>query len=93
MVHGPQNTADNQVIAPLAAFLARNSERDPAPVCIGDCNGDGEVSISELISLLNIALGTATCDVCPSACDLEPISIDVVIAAVNSALNGCNLPL
>lgn len=88
-----ENTADNQVINPLAAFLARNSERDPAPSCPGDCDGDGAVSISELISLLNIALGAQPCDVCPSACDLEPISIDVVIAAVNSALSGCNLPL
>ncbi|MDX2167220.1 MAG: hypothetical protein SF182_09160 [Deltaproteobacteria bacterium] len=82
-------TADNQVIDPLLAFLARNSQRDAAPPCPGDCNGDGEVSINELITALNVALGAAPCSVCPVTCEQDPISINYLIAAVSAALSGC----
>jgi hypothetical protein len=66
----------------------------PAPArgqCIGDCNGDGMVSINELILGVNIALGTASVDDCPA---FDPdgngmVGINELIAAVNNALNGC----
>ncbi|HVM95074.1 MAG TPA: hypothetical protein VMT89_01740 [Candidatus Acidoferrales bacterium] len=62
-----------------------------AAACVGDCNGDGEVTIDELISGVNIALGTTDLSVCPafdSNGDGE-VTIDEVLTAVNSALNGC----
>jgi hypothetical protein len=34
-----------------------NTGTPPTPSCVGDCNGDGEVTINELITGVNIALG------------------------------------
>jgi len=58
--------------------------------CAGDCNGDGQVTIDELITLVNVSLGEAPL-ACPSA-DLNgdgTISIDELMVAVNNALLGC----
>ena len=59
--------------------------------CPGDCDGSGEVTINELITLVNIALGSAPLSAC-AAGDLDHdgmIAINELITAVNSALNGC----
>jgi len=55
----------------------------------GDCNGDGMVSISELITGVNIALGNLPVTACP-AFDTNRdgrVTIEELIAAVNAALN------
>jgi YVTN family beta-propeller protein len=65
----------------------------PASSCAGDCNGDGEVAINEIILGVNIALGSASIDECP-AFDSDPdgeVAINELIAAVNAALTGCPL--
>lgn len=62
-----------------------------ALACIGDCNGDRSVTIDELVTMVNIALGTTPLTVC-SAGDANSdseITIDEIIGAVNNALNGC----
>jgi hypothetical protein len=62
----------------------------PLP-CAGDCDGNGRVSIAELIAGVSIALRTASVDIC-RACDTSgdgTVSIGEIIAAVNKALNGC----
>jgi hypothetical protein len=59
--------------------------------CAGDCDGDGTVAINELISGVNIALGTAPVSTC-EACDANEdgmVSISELIGAVNNALAGC----
>jgi subtilisin-like proprotein convertase family protein len=63
----------------------------PATTCVGDCDDDGEVSISELIRGVNIALELASLDQCP-AFDRNgngAVEISELIAAVNNALDGC----
>ena len=59
--------------------------------CGGDCNGDGEVTVNELITMVNIALGTADVSTCLAgdADSSGGITINEIIAAVNNALNGC----
>lgn len=60
-------------------------------VCAGDCNGDEDVTIDELIRMVNIALGTAEVGQC-SAGDGNgdgEITIDEIVRAVNVALGGC----
>jgi hypothetical protein len=55
----------------------------------GDCNGDGMVTINELIIGVNIALGNLPIASCP-AFDTDrngQVSIDELIQAVNNALN------
>jgi len=62
-----------------------------AQSCPGDCDGSGDVTVNELIVMVNIALGSAPVSDCPAG-DADGngvISINEVIAAVNAALNGC----
>jgi glucose/arabinose dehydrogenase len=59
--------------------------------CVGDCGGDGTVTVDELLTMVNIALGNS--DV--SACNVgdvngdRHITVDEIITAVNNALNRC----
>ena len=63
----------------------------PAALCAGDCNGDGMVTVNELLTMVNIGLGTADVSTCRAG-DTNVdgmITINEVLAAVNNALNGC----
>ena len=62
-----------------------------APACTGDCDGKGSVTVDELITMVNIALGSAEMSACKAA-DANGdgrISVDELIEAVNRALSGC----
>jgi hypothetical protein len=73
----------------LVGIVARQAAAAPQPQCIGDCDGDRKVAINELVSLVNIALGTGTAAACASGtCDGE-VEISCLVRAVNSALDGC----
>jgi hypothetical protein len=59
--------------------------------CVGDCYCDGDVSISEIITCVNIALGNAPLSTC-SACDPDgdgQVEIHELILAVTAAMDGC----
>lgn len=63
----------------------------PPPSCVGDCDGDRVVTINELITMVNFALGSAPVTTC-NAGDLNGdtvITIDEIIRAVNAVLTGC----
>ena len=65
-----------------------------APVrgsCVGDCNGDGSVTIDELIVGVNIALGQAALAACSplNADGNGEVSIDELVRGVNAAAVGC----
>jgi hypothetical protein len=66
----------------------------PTPIevaCPGDCNRDGSVTVNELLTLVNIALGNTNVSACLAG-DLNhdgQISISEILAAVNAALSGC----
>jgi hypothetical protein len=63
--------------------------------CVGDCNGDGAVTINELVTIVAIDLGIAPTSTCPaSQCDCGlPLAIFpgicCAIRSVSNALNGC----
>ncbi|MBX3025908.1 hypothetical protein KF840_13455 [bacterium] len=59
--------------------------------CPGDCNGDGQVAINELITLINVALGNSPIGVCDAFCSDAPLDISCLIRMVNNALDGCPL--
>jgi plastocyanin len=62
-----------------------------AAACSGDCDGDGAVTVNELVLGVNIALGSTAIGLCPSF-DAEgdgEVTINELITAVSSALNGC----
>ena len=65
----------------------------PPLTCVGDCGGDGEVTINDLLLMVNIALGNLPVSSC-TAGDANhdgEITINEILAAVNNALNGCPL--
>lgn len=69
------------VLAPHETFAA----------CAGDCGGDGQVTVDELVQGVNIALDNTPLSQCPvfdSSGDGQ-VTINELISAVNSALNGC----
>ena len=59
--------------------------------CGGDCGGDGLVTVNELITGVNIALGSAATTQCLSldANDDGQVAVNELVAAVANALAGC----
>ncbi|MBI3785312.1 MAG: trypsin-like serine protease, partial [Deltaproteobacteria bacterium] len=56
--------------------------------CYGDCSGDGQVTINEILTGVNIALGNASVAAC-IAFDFNAdgaVTIDEILSAVNAAL-------
>jgi YVTN family beta-propeller protein len=96
MVHAV-DTGSNAIEATLPVGLtpfAWGQFIRPPVRCAGDCDGDGEVGIGELISGVNIAVGRAAVDTC-MACDLngdDVITVADLVRAIGSALNGCPFP-
>ena len=90
--HITPNGPPTQVIgnADFGVIYRRGTFVGPAPTCVGDCNGDGSVTIDELLSMVNIALGNpgSACAAGDANSDGQ-ITIDEVLMAVNAALSGC----
>ena len=59
--------------------------------CIGDCDGSGSVTVDDLVTGVNIALGLRPLSDC-SSFDVDgsgTITVEELILGVNSALRGC----
>jgi len=88
------------------AFYVQPHDGDPASVffsriapvassCAGDCDGDEQVRIDELMLGVAIALGNTEAGEC-RAMDRnsdQRVAVDELVAAVGYALNGCPLTL
>ncbi len=63
--------------------------------CLGDCGGDGEVTVDEIITMVNIALGSQPVSSCPvgDANGDGEVTIDEIIQAVNSLLTSECIPV
>ena len=62
------------------------------PACLGDCDASGDVTVNEIIIMVNIALGNTPC--CATCMAADPnntgqVIVTQIIAAVNNALNSC----
>ncbi len=71
--------------------LAAGERRALAQACAGDCNGDGQVSIDELIIGVDISLGGRPITACP-AFEVMPdgqVTISELVLAVRNASEGC----
>lgn len=70
---------------------------DPTPTatviaaCAGDCDLDRQVTVDELLTMVNIGLGLRAADVCPAGDTSADgtITVDEILAAVSRALEGC----
>jgi len=62
-----------------------------ALACVGDCNGDGHVTVDEILTLVNVALNATPLADCPAgdANDDQEITIDEILRAVHNAVSGC----
>ncbi len=87
-------TVNESANGPLAVPLTASNGQltiAGAPPCPGDCNGDGTVTVDELITGVGIALGNLPLTACP-AFDQDndgEVSVNELVDAVNAALNGC----
>ena len=73
------------------ARLAAGTE--PTATCTGDCRGIRTVGIDDIITLVGIALGDSEPSTCPNGITTgEPVTVAMIIAAVNNALHGCATP-
>ncbi len=80
----------------VGAAVAASPTTAPTPGsgCAGDCNGDGQVTVDEILTMVNIALGTSMVTDCLAG-DTNgdgEITVDEIVAAVGNALNGCMMP-
>lgn len=80
----------------LAVTVAAVAGQAPAeiPACPGDCRGDGEVTVDDILIAVAISIGQTPLSACPAA-DANgdgEVTVDDVIAAVNAALFGCPTP-
>ena len=79
---------------PTATFTATplpSVTATPGLGCAGDCNGDGAVTINELVTAVGLALDDRPPTGCP-AIDVGGdghVTIDELVRAVTNALGGC----
>ncbi len=87
----PTATATSSDSATPTASATSVASTSPDLVCPGDCSDDREVSISDLIRAVSIALGALPLGACPTVdTNVDGIvSIAELIGAVNNALNAC----
>jgi len=66
----------------------------PVP-CVGDCNGNGQVTIDDILTMVDIALGNVDVSACLAgdANHDGQITVDEILRAVNAALRGCAVSL
>lgn len=59
--------------------------------CVGDCNGDGAVTVDELVRGLQAGLGTLSSSLCPSLdADTDGVvAVDEIVRAVRASVLGC----
>ena len=85
----PAQAASQPRSAPEHMDLVKTQEVSVEPACIGDCDSDGRVTVSELVRLVRIVLGLT--DI---ACGTftQGTSVDALVRAVNKSLRGCDTP-
>jgi len=68
------------------------SPQPTSPPCAGDCDGHRSVTLDNLVSMVNMALGNASASTCVAG-DVNhdnEITVDEILSAVNNARNGCD---
>lgn len=75
-------------------FLLFLSAVSPVAACVGDCDANDEVTVDEVVTGVNIALGAIGVDVCErfDANGDNEVTVDEILRAVSAALDGCPSP-
>ncbi|MFI5399240.1 MAG: choice-of-anchor Q domain-containing protein [Candidatus Binatia bacterium] len=76
---------------PTATHTATPTPTASPISCVGDCNRAGSVTVDEILTMVNIALGNSPISDClPGDANNDgQITVDEILTAVNNALNGC----
>jgi fibronectin-binding autotransporter adhesin len=84
-------TAATATATPTVTLVPTPTATGPAPACTGDCNGDGVVTVNEIIVGVNIALGNSPLSACRrfDADNDGRVMIPELIQAVGNVLSGC----
>jgi hypothetical protein len=72
--------------------LAVSPTKNASQMCGGDCDNNGTVTVDEIVTRVNIALGSLSLDLCPRFdCNgIGRVTVDCIVKAVDAALNGCD---
>jgi hypothetical protein len=84
-----------QATVVITSFLgAVISEPAIGQDCVGDCDGDTVVTVDELVTMVNIALGNRPVDDCLAgdANSDDRVTVDELVTSVRIALAGCQQP-
>lgn len=86
-----QTMTDAFTATPTVRATLRATETATVDRCTGDCDGGGEVTVNEIIAMVNVTLGSAPASTCTRGDGDRngEITINEIIAAVNNALRGC----
>jgi hypothetical protein len=62
-----------------------------ATPCAGDCNRDGNVTVDEVVTAINVALGLDSLTACTAADEdtNDGVTVDELVSAVDSSIHGC----
>jgi hypothetical protein len=79
------------LVAVAAVSLYSSAEGLALAQCTGDCGVDGTVAVDELVTMVEISLGTQDLSRCTAGDENADgqITINELICAVGNALNGC----
>lgn len=91
MVHTTFSSRVPRALTTAAAAMYLLGAPAAAQACPGDCDGDGVVSVNELVMMVTMALGMRDMEACPSA-DANgdgEVTIAELVAATRNALDGC----
>jgi len=79
--------------APATPIATNTLQPTPTALpCIGDCTGGGQVTVSDLLTMVDIALGNdaiTSCEDGHASLDGQ-ITVDEILKAVNNVHNGCS---
>jgi protocatechuate 3,4-dioxygenase beta subunit len=85
----PAGTQTHAAAGPPTPTSTPTAIGSPAASCDGDCNADGQDSIDELVTLVDIALGNAQTATCANGIPTGTTVDVTLVKAVLNALNGC----
>lgn len=86
----PTPTSVPPTASPSATATATTAPTEP-PACEGDCASDGEVTVDDVVKLIQIALGNVALTACEPGDSNgdQQVTVEEIVRAVNNALAGC----
>lgn len=79
-----------QAAALIAVGMLLGTRAVALEACTGDCDGDNRVTVNEIVTGVQIALGESAVDRCSAfACRPGDVQVDCLLKGVTNALRGC----